>query len=59
MMGQMRIIGRTGGVGQHDVIPGWVAKGGPGEVAGSTSCHFGGKGAGGLANMMRVKAVVF
>ena len=27
------------GDGQHDVIPGWVAKWGPGEAAGSASYH--------------------
>ncbi len=58
MMGLRRIIGGRG-VGQHDVIPGWVAQGGPGEVAGSTSCHFvWGEGVG-LANMMRIKAEAF
>ncbi len=49
-------MGDGGGrVGQHDVISGWVAKGGLGEVAGSASCHFGEEG---VANMMRIKAEV-
>ncbi len=29
---------------KHDVIPGWVAKWGPGEAVGSASCHVGGGG---------------
>ena len=44
-MGLMRIMwGRGEEVGQHDVIPGWVAKEGPEVMAGSTSSDFGGKG---------------
>ena len=43
------------GEGQHDVIPDWVAKWGPGKAAGSASCHVGG-GGGGLANMMCIRA---
>ncbi len=48
-MGLMHIIrGRgDGGVGQYDVIPDWVAKGGLAGVAGSASPHFLGEGEGG------------
>ncbi len=57
MMALMRIIGEGGrGDGQHDVIPGWVAKWGPGEAAGSGSCHVGVGGRRGLANMRRIRA---
>ncbi len=57
-MSLMRIIGKRGRVGQHDVIPGWVALGprGGGKER-IMSVWSGGGGVG--QHMMRIRAGVF